>query len=245
MFHFVCKSKESHGFSISVFVSFAIFILLTVSNAWANLSLASDSPDEVILSWIAPGDDGNEGTAAQYDIRYSTSGITESNWGSATQVDGETAPKSSGSDESFTVSNLNSGTLYYFAIKTADEVPNWSALSNVASITTSLVPPDILYTNLNTTKDTVTLSCNQVSASISIYYQFALDTLDSFDSARYQTGSLSGSDIQTTYAVNTQATYYWHCRVIASDHSDTSAWSDSLIFNNIPAIIFAISIYFD
>ncbi len=73
------------------------------------------------------------GTASQYDIRYSTSNITMANWGTATQVTNEPSPHPAGTPESLTVANLNLNTTYYFAIRTADEVPNWSGLSNVAS----------------------------------------------------------------------------------------------------------------
>lgn len=90
----------------------------------------------VTLRWTAPGDDGTVGTAAQYDVRYSTSNITNANWNNATQATGETAPKIAGSAEAFTLSNLAANTTYYFAIKSADEATNWSTLSNVVSITT-------------------------------------------------------------------------------------------------------------
>lgn len=99
----------------------------------ADLSVAAVSASSVTLSWTASGDDGVVGTASTYDIRYSTSSITDLNWDAATQATGEPSPQSAGSDESFTVTNLNSGTQYYFAIKVADEVPNWSALSNIAN----------------------------------------------------------------------------------------------------------------
>ncbi len=83
------------------------------------------------------GDDGSTGTATTYDIRYSTSTITLVNWGSATQVASEPIPSVAGSAESITVSGLSASTLYYFAMKTSDEVPNESGLSNVPSLTTT------------------------------------------------------------------------------------------------------------
>jgi hypothetical protein len=83
------------------------------------------------LDWIAPGDDSILGTATEYDIRYSTAGpINDGNWDSATQVALEKAPQSAGIHEYFTVSGLNPSTWYWFAIKTRDEVPHWSAISN-------------------------------------------------------------------------------------------------------------------
>jgi phosphodiesterase/alkaline phosphatase D-like protein len=99
----------------------------------ANLGTGSETSSSIRLTWTAPGDDGNLGTATQYDIRYSTSSITSGNFNSATQATGEPSPAAPGTSESFTVAGLNANTTYYFAIKTADEVPNWSALSNIAS----------------------------------------------------------------------------------------------------------------
>ncbi|MCX6826599.1 MAG: fibronectin type III domain-containing protein [candidate division Zixibacteria bacterium] len=107
-----------------------------------NLTTGTATATSVVLTWTAPGDDSITGTAAQYDIRYSTSLITELNWSSASQITGEPIPKSVGNAETFTVTGLQNGTLYYFAIKTADEVPNWSGLSNVVNkSTTDQIPP--------------------------------------------------------------------------------------------------------
>ncbi|MCD6347548.1 MAG: fibronectin type III domain-containing protein [Bacteroidales bacterium] len=103
-----------------------------------DLSASNPTINSITLSWTAPGDDADSGTAASYDIRYSTSPIDESNWDSADQVTGEPTPLLAGSAQSMTVSGLTSGTTYYFAIKASDEVGNVSLLSNVASATTTL-----------------------------------------------------------------------------------------------------------
>ena len=84
------------------------------------------------LSWTAPGDDGTKGTASGYDIRYSTSLITDQNWNSAIEVEGEPSPKPYGRIETINVVGLAAGTNYFFALKTVDDVPNWSGISNVA-----------------------------------------------------------------------------------------------------------------
>jgi len=88
----------------------------------------------VDLTWSAPGDDGNTGTATTYDVRYQLATLgpldTETEWNAASQATGEPAPQPAGSTENFTVAGLTPGTAYYFALKTADEVPNWSGLSN-------------------------------------------------------------------------------------------------------------------
>lgn len=93
------------------------------------------SSDNVVLTWTAPGDDGNSGTATLYDLRYYTSQITDSNWNSATQVSGEPTPSVAGTLETMTISGLDEGVQYFFALKTVDEAGNWSALSNLASVT--------------------------------------------------------------------------------------------------------------
>jgi len=110
---------------------------ITPPTAITDLATSNPMPDSITLTWTAPGDDGDVGTASEYDIRYYTSPIDEGNWDDATEVIGEPPPKSAGSEESFVVTGLSPGITYYFAIKTADEVPNWSDLSNVASGTTS------------------------------------------------------------------------------------------------------------
>ncbi len=113
----------------------------TAPAAVSNLAAGTPTLNSLTLTWTAPGDDGSTGTASTYDIRYSTSTITESNWDSATQVTGEPAPAAAGATQGMTVSGLSFNTTYYFAMKTADDVPQWSDLSNIASGAT-LVPPD-------------------------------------------------------------------------------------------------------
>ena len=90
----------------------------------------------VKLSWTAPGDDGSEGTASGYDIRYSTNPINETNFSSASQATGEPTPSPAGSNETAIITNLSPGTTYYFALKTFDEAPNFSLLSNIEVTTT-------------------------------------------------------------------------------------------------------------
>ncbi len=105
--------------------------------AVTNLSCSNITATSVQLNWTAPGDDGNTGTATTYDIRYSTSVINSGNWASATQVSGEPTPLVAGTNQNMVISGLTADTTYYFAIETADEVPNWSGLSNVPSATRS------------------------------------------------------------------------------------------------------------
>lgn len=108
----------------------------------------------VTLSWTSPSDPGN-GSASVYDIRYSTSPITEENFASATAVPNPPAPKPAGSPESITITGLAPGTTYYFAIKSADFFGNYSAISNVLEQATNFPPvlsiaPEDLTVDLQT-----------------------------------------------------------------------------------------------
>jgi formylglycine-generating enzyme required for sulfatase activity len=102
------------------------------------------SPGTVGLSWVAPGDDATTGTASAYIVRYSTTTITESNWDMAGDVTGEPTPSLAGSVESMTVSGLMPGQTYHFAIKTQDEVPNTSSISN-SPAAVAQAPGDAVY----------------------------------------------------------------------------------------------------
>ena len=98
----------------------------------------------VTLTWTAPGDDGDKGTAAVYQIKHATKPILEfvphpekmdthvAFWGSENVAD-EPAPKAAGGKESYTVKGLAPGK-YYFAVKSRDEAPNQSPISNVVSV---------------------------------------------------------------------------------------------------------------
>ena len=92
----------------------------------------------VTLTWTAPGDDNDQGTATRYDVRYSTLPVTDENWESSLQAKDEPSPKIAGTTETFTVRGLEPDVEYFFAVKTADETHNWSGLSNADDARTAL-----------------------------------------------------------------------------------------------------------
>ena len=89
---------------------------------------------EITLNWTAPGDDGGEGQATLYEIRYSKDPITEENFKDGILATDTLKPKIGGVVETFKIADLNDNNFYYFAIKTTDEVVNSSGLSNIANI---------------------------------------------------------------------------------------------------------------
>jgi hypothetical protein len=110
-----------------------------------DLAVVDSTGGVILLTWTAPGDDGGEGRAAGYDIRCSTTLASEAQWSAATVVaDSTRVPKAAGETESLSVEGLADGA-WRFALKTADEVPNWSAMSNIASATLidSIAPEEV------------------------------------------------------------------------------------------------------
>ena len=98
----------------------------------------------VRLTWTAPGDNGAEGQAAEYQVKFARMEIKEhSDWRTeadkalsfwaATNVKGEPKPAAAGAKETFTVDGLAPGA-YWFALKTYDRQPNQSDLSNVVKV---------------------------------------------------------------------------------------------------------------
>lgn len=107
-------------------------------SAISDLFSGSPTAHSMTLTWTAPGDDGYSGRATKYDIRYSTNYITPYTWYSHPALPNSLTPRASGSDEEFIVTNLVPNTIYYFAIKSADEVNNWSDISNMAGERTAM-----------------------------------------------------------------------------------------------------------
>ncbi|HSG99592.1 MAG TPA: leucine-rich repeat domain-containing protein, partial [candidate division Zixibacteria bacterium] len=145
---------------------------ITAPEAVTDLTVVGATDTSVTLSWTAPGDDGDEGTATSYDIRYSPETITTGNWASATPITGEPAPQAAGSSESLevtirggqaqvTIAGIAADTTWYFALTSTDENDNTSTLSNVVGTTLVDLMPPAAVTDLfiqSTTANSATLS---------------------------------------------------------------------------------------
>ena len=184
------------------------------------------------------------GTAAQYDLRYSTASITAANFASATRWTGTPTPTAPGTRQTANVTGLLPNTTYYFALKTADEVPNWSGLSNVISRTTLAAPdtirPAAISTNTVTgaTETTASLRWNAVgddsltgtATSYDVRYSTTPITAANWSSATQVTGeptpAVSGTVTNfTVTGLTRQTTYYFAIKVV-DDAGSPSALSN-------------------
>lgn len=114
---------------------------VTAPDAIPDLAVNAQTSTTLTLNWEAAYDDVDQ-PVASYDLRRSTSTITEGNWSSATQLTGEPSPQVNPNEETFVDTGLSPSTTYYYAVKSADFSGNISALSNVASGTTSVATTD-------------------------------------------------------------------------------------------------------
>jgi len=97
---------------------------------------------DVRLEWTAPGDDNMSGQATLYELRYREAGpITQTNFANGSLVP-TSVPQPAARREQVNVTGLSPDTLYWFAIRAADEVPNWSPISNVVEVLTPVDPTD-------------------------------------------------------------------------------------------------------
>ena len=202
--------------------------------------------NSVTLSWTTPGDDSLTGTASQFDIRYSTSTITTANFSSATRWTGAPVPAAPGTHQSTVVTGLSPATTYYFAMKTGDEVPNWSGLSNVVSKTTTAAPDTVRPAALadvqitGTTETSFALrwtatgddSLTGTATSYDVRYSTTPITNANWASATQATGEptpLAAGSTQTwtLTGLTRQTTYYVAIKVI-DEAGNASALSNSL-----------------
>jgi hypothetical protein len=101
-----------------------------ITSVW----ICDSKPTWADLCWYAVGDDSLTGKATSYDIRLSQTPIAESNFDSCVAVTQSLEPRDPKIGERLRITELDSGVVYFVAIKASDEADNWSTLSNVFTI---------------------------------------------------------------------------------------------------------------
>lgn len=130
------------GNIVSLLTICAVFSLFLFTAA-EPIQAGDVTPTSITITWTSPGDNGTSGTAALYDIRYSTLPINSDNWSGCNQAASEPAPQPCGNQESYMITELEPDTWYYISIITADEASNWSELSNIIAVKTQSLSLDI------------------------------------------------------------------------------------------------------
>ncbi|MHC1738629.1 MAG: S8 family serine peptidase [Ignavibacteriaceae bacterium] len=116
-----------------------------------NLSVTNATSNGLTLNWTAPSDT-SVGGVTRYDVRMSTSPITDTlTFAAATPVTYTGAPDTAGTPQQLFVPGLTPNTPYYFNVRSRDTWGNWSNLSNPGSGTT-LQAPLALITPVSITK---------------------------------------------------------------------------------------------
>jgi len=184
------------------------------------------------LSWLAPGDDGYTGTAARYIIKYATRPISLANWDSIAEVANPPCPLPAGTPQTFTIGGLEKGQPYYVAMRAMDEYNNTSALSEIVMVIAGgLATPQPVRTDIDTVSGSAVAVARAITAAEPVYYEFELDTVFLFDNPVLQIGMVADTVVSSTFGnLSDGLTYFWRCRAVASDHSDTSYWSYFSIF---------------
>ena len=114
-----------------------------------TLIVVDRSISDLTMSWTASGDDGTDGFAARYELRYNEKPIDDSNWSESTLIGFEI--QSFGTEKIVaSISGLDFETKGYLAVRAFDNVGNASNLSE--SVYFELKPIQTIFTNTGTVK---------------------------------------------------------------------------------------------
>ncbi len=142
-YHYRVKSTDSaHNVTFSddhTFTTLSNNQQVSAPIAVPTLLVGGYDRSSAALVWHVASD--NADVSLEYDIRYSTSPITEGNYANATEAQltpvyhSDLDPQ--GTEREYIVAGLNSNTTYYFAIKSRHQHSDWSSISNVVSAKTT------------------------------------------------------------------------------------------------------------
>jgi hypothetical protein len=226
-------AAASWGNGVKVYLN-NISLDVTEPGSTIDLAVQGITTTSIEVNWSAPADNGtnaSSGPVKSYDIRYHTSSIDTGNWASATECINEPVPASPGTTQVFNITTLQPGTLYYIAMRSSDERPNYSPLSNVVSAATLGLPdttapgqitdlqavePTNNSVNLTWTApaDNGTNASSGLAAVYDIRYSNVQITTGNWDSALQASGEplpkgMGESELFTATGLLADTTYYF------------------------------------
>ncbi|WP_052692070.1 S8 family serine peptidase [Teredinibacter purpureus] len=162
-------------------VSLSITDDITAPIAITSLASSDRDFDRVTLQWASVANSKTYGGAlTAYDIRYSTTPITEDNWSDALPATGLPLPSEPNTQETVMVEGLSPSTQYYFALRGIDQNGNASLLSNSVEVTTLIEPvlaleqSSLEFNLAEGTEDVATITLSNVGEAM-LNYQFSLE----------------------------------------------------------------------
>ncbi|MBN2406173.1 MAG: Ig-like domain-containing protein, partial [Elusimicrobia bacterium] len=178
----------------------AVFPTMTLNIPPADIDTLSAKTGkidgEIKISWTAPGDDDITGTASNYIIKYATFPIDSVSVfdNKAILFDNRPVTQLAGSGESDIVTGLEPGVFYYISIRTQDEVPNTSGISNSTGAVSFL---DLGITSACTLDD-------DLNGKIDLYHIIFSTAVDdsTLDPAGFDINGRSGIRFFSTGTVN-------------------------------------------
>ncbi|MBI4395644.1 MAG: fibronectin type III domain-containing protein, partial [Elusimicrobia bacterium] len=200
----------------------------------ADLDAASSATEgEVLLAWTAPSEDTfvppSVTAVAQYTVKLATYSVqsvasTVTWWTQATDINNEPfPPKLPGETEVLTLSNLEPGTTFWFAVKSQDEVPNLSPIDDNASspvlqakvVVPDLAPPAPANLIPIPTDARIDLTWDAVSANDLDFYRVHVDSVAPYD---FSDGyAIVVDSVSTNYShsgLTNANTYYYYVTAV-------------------------------
>ncbi len=130
-------AAERHG------LRFAVDVDHGPPGAVTDLIATAVTPTTVTLRWTAPGDDGDHGTAARYELRWALEPIDEASFAAAAHLPAP-APQPAGHLQT-TIVSVPPVERLYLALRAIDELDHAGALSNVIEV--ELPAPRVIWSD--------------------------------------------------------------------------------------------------
>jgi len=242
---FLVGAQETNNLNYDPRIDDAQFLKIqdtTSPDAVTNLAgVTGTNEGEIDLSWTAPGDDGTTGNIVngKFAIQYSTYVVS---WSTSSAQITKSTSTTAQEAQSYTVTGLIAGITHYFRIWIADEVPNWSEISNGA---TAWAQVDV------TVPAAVTGFTASAGAQVSLSWvapgdddysgdvtggkwqiKYSSTVGSTPDTAEYSVEKSSSWTESNTYievitGLKPRTTYYFWIRARDENESNWSVWSDT------------------